>query len=554
MTNPIFDDRTISFLLHDCLEVETLCEVPHFEAHSRETIDMYLEAVQKLARERLLPLYRSFDEDEPELENGSVRVHPFMAELYPQLVELGVLNATRPEEVGGVQLPWTVYAVSLAYLYGANLGALAFASLTSGAAHLIEAFGSDALKERYMAKMYSGEWTGTMALTEPDAGSSLADLTTRATLASDGSYRLSGTKVYISGGDQNFTENIVHLTLARIDGAPAGTKGISLFAVPAKRVEADGSLVDNDLITSGLFHKLGWRGIPSISLTYGERGDCHGFLVGEEHQGLKYMFQMMNEARIGVGLAATATASVAYHESLAFAKDRLQGRPLSSPSVGPQIPIIQHADVRRMLLRQKAIVEGALALALTTAKFADLAAYGPDDGRQRAHLLLDLLTPMAKTFPAERGFESNALAVQVLGGSGYVNDYMTEAWLRDQKLNSIHEGTSGIQAMDLLGRKVMKTGGQSLMALGEEISGALEAARSAGVDENWCAALEAAVATLTRVTTQLGTKAMGDAEGMMRNASDYFDLISTLTVGWQWLVMATAAKSGIDSASGSESD
>ncbi|MEO1173080.1 MAG: acyl-CoA dehydrogenase, partial [Myxococcota bacterium] len=411
-------------------------------------------------------------------------------------------------------------------------------------AHLIEAFGSEELKSRYMSKMYEGVWTGTMALTEPDAGSSLADVTTRATPFGDGVYKLKGTKVYISGGDHDVAENIVNLTLARIDGAPAGTKGISLFVVPRKRFAEDGSLVDNDLTTSGMFHKLGWRGLPSISLTYGERDDCHGYLVGEPHQGLKYMFQMMNEARIGVGVSATATALVAYYESLEFAKERLQGRKLGAPSNSAPVPIIEHADVRRMLLRQKAISEGALALVLTTAKFQDLAEHGPEDERDNAHLILDLLTPLAKTFPAEFGFESNTLAVQVLGGSGYVDDYLPEAWLRDQKLNTIHEGTSGIQAMDLLGRKIMRTGGKSLMALGALIQTDIQAAIQGSVDTEFTSALAAALATVSGVTTELGQHALTDPEAMMQNAGDYLEMLSVVVIGWQWLVQITAASRG----------
>lgn len=544
MANPIIADREASFLLYECLNAEELCHLPYFEEHSRETFDMFIDAARKLGRERLFPHYRTLDRDAPELVGDSVRVHPLMGELFPQIAELGILNANRPHAVDGAQLPWTVYSFALAYLYGANIGPVALGMLTAGAAHLIEAFGNEELKTRYLAKMYSGAWTGTMALTEPDAGSSLADVTTRATPVEDGLYRIKGTKVYISGGDLDTTENIINLTLARIDGAPAGTKGISLFVVPRKRFGANGALVDNDLSTSGLFHKLGWRGLPSISLTYGENDDCHGYLVGEPHQGLKYMFQMMNEARIGVGVSATAIALVAYYESLGFAKDRLQGRKLGAPSTSAPVPIIEHADVRRMLLRQKAISEGALALVLTTSKYQDLAEHGPEDKREEASLLLDLLTPLAKTFPAERGFESNTLAVQVLGGSGYVDDYLPEAWLRDQKLNTIHEGTSGIQAMDLLGRKIMRTGGKSLMALGTVIQKDVQAAIQADVATEFTSALAAALATVSEVTTMLGKHALTDPEAMMQNAGDYLDMLSTVVIGWQWLVQMTAASRG----------
>ncbi len=342
--------------------------------------------------------------------------------------------------------------------------------------------------------MYGGRWTGTMALTEPQAGSSLTDVKTRATPAADGHYLVQGNKVFISGGDQDLTENIVHLTLARIDGAPPGIKGVSLFAIPKKRLEG-GKLVDNDVHCAGAFHKMGWRGVPSIALNFGERGDCRGWLVGEPHRGISYMFQMMNEARLMVGMNAIATASVAYFESLEYARTRPQGRRLSSKDPkSPQVPIIEHADVRRMLLRQKAIVEGALSLGVQTARYADLAAHaGTPEDKRRAFLLLDMMTPVVKSFPAEKGFEANVLAVQVHGGYGYTSEYLPEAWMRDQKLNSIHEGTTCMHSMDLLGRKVVADQGSALRILGEEIAAATKRAASAGVDSAWCAAVERAV-------------------------------------------------------------
>src|SRR5258708_7095095 len=368
--------------------------------------------------------------------DGGIRVHPLMKQLFPKLVDQGGTAATRRYDVGGQQLPHVVATLSALYPMAANLSAVGYLGLTAGAAHLIEAFGSAALKQSMMEPMYAGRWTGTMALTEPQAGSSLTDVKTRATPAPGGHHLVSGNKVFISGGDQDLTENIVHLTLARIDGAPPGIKGVSLFAIPKKRVEG-GKLVPNDVHCAGAFHKMGWRGVPSIALNFGERGDCHGWLVGEPHKGISYMFQMMNEARLMVGMNAIATASVAYLEALEYARTRAQGRPITSKDPkAPQVPIIEHADVRRMLLRQKAIVEGALSLGVQTARYADLAAHAttPEEKR-RAFLLLDMLTPIVTSFPAEKGFEANALAVQVHGGYGYTSAYMPAAWPRDQKLN-----------------------------------------------------------------------------------------------------------------------
>ena len=335
---------------------------------------------------------------------------------------------------------------------------------------------------------------------------------------------------------------MVHLALARIEGAPAGVKGISLFAVPRLRPGTDGALADNDCHSAGVFHKLGWRGLPSIALNFGERGDCRGWLVGTPHQGLAHMFQMMNSARLMVGMNGVTSAYVAYQEALEYARTRPQGRPLSARDPrSPQVPIVQHADVRRMLLRQKAIVEGAFSLLAACARLSDLADHAESEAdRSRCAMLLDLLTPVAKTFPAEKGFEANVLAVQVHGGYGYTSEYLPEAWMRDQKLNSLHEGTSGIQALDLLGRKVLGTGGASLRALAEQV---IADCQRPGVNPEESAQLTRALATIGETTMHLGS--LGDRDAMMRNSSDYMELFSIAVVAWQWLVQAAAAREGL---------
>ncbi|WNG33334.1 acyl-CoA dehydrogenase [Archangium violaceum] len=551
-SNPLLSDRDVDFQLYEVLDTESLCQLPAFADHSRETFTLFLDSTRRFARDVLFPTYRLMDLEPPVFRDGRVHVHPLMRKLYPQLVELGLLTAIVPAEAGGQQLPITVYSLASAYLMAANLSAYGFVGLTSGAAHLIEAFGSPWLKEEFMSRMHRGEWTGTMALTEPQAGSSLADVRTRATPAEDGTYRITGSKIFISGGDQDFTDNVVHLTLARIDGAPAGTRGLSLFAVPARRPE-NGRLVDNDVRVAGVIHKIGWKGIPSIALNYGEGGDCRGWLVGEAGKGLSHMFQMMNEARIMVGLNGVSTASVAYHEALAYAQNRPQGRPAwEKDAARPQRPIIEHADVRRMLLRQKAIVEGGLSLLAIASFQADVAAHGKtQEERQRAGLLLDLLTPLAKTFPAEKGFEANALAVQVHGGYGYSSEYLPEAYLRDQKLNSIHEGTTGIQGLDLLGRKVMAAGGAALQAFAEEVSATVERARRADVPSEWGEALSKAMQEVLELTMELGAAGMaGEVERMLRHSAHYMELFSILAVSWRWLAQAAAAREGL--ARGSE--
>ncbi|KYG03821.1 acyl-CoA dehydrogenase [Sorangium cellulosum] len=545
--NPLLNDRDVEFLLYEVLDAPRLCELPYFADHTRETFDLYLQSCRRFAREVLFPTYRPVDASPPRFEGGAVAVHPALKQVFRPMIDLGVLTAARPADVGGQQLPLVVAMLAGAYLMAANLSACGYLGLTTAAAHLIQTFGDDALKSTFMTRLYAGEWTGTMALTEPQAGSSLADVQARAERTEAGHYLVRGSKIFISGGDHDLAENIVHLVLARIDGAPPGIKGVSLFAVPKRRHEG-GRLVPNDVEVAGVIHKIGWRGLPSLAMSFGERGDCHGYLVGNPHQGISYMFQMMNEARIMVGVNAAATASAAYHEALGYALARPQGRPLGSKDPRtPQVPIVEHADVRRMLLRQKAIVEGSLALVSTTARYADLAAHAADPAeRERAQRLLDLLTPITKTFPAEKGFESNALALQVHGGYGYSSEYLPEAWLRDQKLNAIHEGTTGIQGLDLLGRKVVAGGGAALMALGGEVEQTIDRARRAGVEPAWCERLGASMSLLGELTMHLAEAGLrGDVERMLRHSADYLELASILVVAWQWLAMAAAAREGL---------
>jgi butyryl-CoA dehydrogenase len=547
MPNPLLDDRGLEFLLYDVLDAASLSRLPHFADHGRETFDAWLDTCRRFARDVLYPAYRPLDAEPPVLRDGKVLVHPRMKEIWPRLCELGVISAPRPAEVGGQQLPATIALAANLYLMAGNCAAYGYAGLTSGAAHLVETFGSPALRERWLAPMHEGRFAGTMALTEPQAGSSLADVSARAAPAGD-HFLLTGAKIFISGGDQDLTGNVVHMVLARIDGAAPGTKGVSLFLVPRLRPAAGGGFEPNDVQVSGLIHKIGWRGLPSVALSLGEAGDCRGWLVGEPGRGLAHMFQMMNEARIMVGGNGVATASVAYLESLAYARERPQGRPLASRDPrSPQVPIVEHADVRRMLLRQKAIVEGGLALVLQAALLADLAAHASTaEERRRAQLLLDLLTPVAKSFPAERGFESTVLALQIHGGYGYSSEYLPEAWLRDQKLNSIHEGTTGIQGLDLLGRKVVADGGAALRILGQEVEAACARAGRAGVDAAWISALREATASVVALTMELAGRGLaGGPEAMLLHSADYLDLFSTLVVAWLWLLQASAAREAL---------
>lgn len=555
-TNPLLSDRDIQFQLHELADVAALCELPAFSDHARDTFDLFVHSARALARGAIYPAYRALDSDPPQFTAGRIAVHPLLRTLWPRLAELGVLNASRPYAVGGQQLPRSVAVVAEAYLMAGSAAVYGYAGLTAGAAHLIEAFGDDWLREHFMRRMYTGEWTGTMALTEPQAGSSLADITTRATPAGDGTYRVTGNKIFISAGDHDLTENLVHLVLARIDGAPPGVKGISLLAVPRLRPDNDAgdTLVDNDVHTAGMIHKIGWRGLPSLVINFGERGDCRGWLVGQPHQGLAHMFQMMNEARIMVGVNGIATAAVAYHESLAYARERRQGRPAGARDpAAPQHPIVQHADVRRMLLRQKAIVEGGLSLIIQAAGHSDRAEHHPDpDVRRHNQRLLDLLTPIAKSFPAERGFESNALALQIHGGYGYSSEYLPEAWLRDQKLNSIHEGTTGIHGLDLLGRRALADG--ALLALGHEMTATIAAARATPtIPTLWIDRFESSIHLTAALTKALAARGrQGDPAFMLRHSADFLDLFSTLVIAWQWLRQAVVAAAALPTANASD--
>ena len=454
-TSPLpLSPRDLAFLLYEVLDVEALCARERFATGSREAYDLVLDTARDIAVDLFAPHHRAQDIEEPQLRDGRVVTIAAVKPALAALAEAGFLGATHDEAIGGLQLPHVVASAAIAWFEGANVATASYALLTSGAANLIATFGSDDLRRRFLPAMFAGRCFGTMALTEPDAGSSLADVRTMATPTSDGRFHLTGTKIWISGGDQDISENIVHMVLARIVGAPEGVRGISLFAVPKRHVAADGTVGEaNGVMLGGLIHKMGWRGTTSTILNFGEQGPCVGELVGAPHEGLRCMFQMMNEARIGVGRAATAMGYAAYRYSLAYARTRHQGRPPGEKDPRrPPIAIVGHADVRRLLLAQKAIVEGALSLILTCARLVDDEETAPDEStRREAAMLLGILTPIAKAWPSEACQEAISHAMQVLGGYGYAREYPVEQYYRDNRLNQLHEGTNGIQALDLLG-------------------------------------------------------------------------------------------------------
>lgn len=535
--------RNLDFLLHEVHRVERLSNLPYYEDHTRETYDLVLNTALKMAHDLMYPYLQEMDQKAPELEDGHVKVHPVVKDIMREWGEGGWIGASMPYEVGGQQLPTSV-AMACNYVFAAaNFSSTGFPLLTAGAAHLVLSFGSKELQETYVPRMLEGKWQGTMALTEPQAGSSLSDIVTRAEPTEHGYYRMRGQKIFISAGDHNGAENIVHMMLAKIKGAPAGAKGISLFLVPKRRINGDAGLESNDVTVTTVYHKLGYRGCPITQLSIGENDDCRGYLVGEPHKGLSYMFQMMNEARLGVGMQAAGIASAAYYASLEYAKERPQGRKLSNKDVAlPQIPIIEHADVRRMLLFQRAVVEGSLSLILQCCLYADLSRTVDEEQSLRYSLLLDLLTPVAKTYPAETGTLSVSQGLQILGGYGYCREFPLEQYYRDIRIHSIHEGTTGIQALDLLGRKVVMKNGQAMILFMEEVNTVIGKALQHQELKPYAERLKESLDTLRKVTMHLVQFAMKrEVEIFLADATLYLEFFGINVVAWQWLAQGVAA-------------
>lgn len=548
MATKFVSKRNLDFMLYEVLNVERLSSLPYFEDHTRETYDLVTDTALKFARNLMYPYLREMDEKPPMLHEGQVKVHPMVKTLMKEWGDGGWISSSFPCEVGGQQLPVTVGQVCKYAFGAANFAPTAYPGLTAGAAHLILSFGTTELQKTYIPRMLTGEWQGTMALTEPQAGSSLADIITQAEPTEQGYFKIRGQKIFISAGDHDGVENVVHMILAKIKGAPPGVKGISLFLVPKKRLEVDGTLESNDVTVAAIYHKLGARGCPITQLSFGENGDCRGYLVGEPHKGLSYMFQMMNEARIGVGMQAASIASAAYYASLEYARERPQGRRLTSKDpMSPQIPIIEHADIRRMLLFQRAVSEGSLSVILQCAMYTDLVRTEDVEKRERYELLLDLLTPVAKSYPSEAGITAVSQGLQILGGYGYCQEFPLEQYFRDMRIHAIHEGTTGIQAMDLLGRKVVMKDGKALRFYLEEVQAALGAASSFEELRPYSARLREALEKLEGVTQHLVQLALrGEVEKFLADATLYLEFFGTVAVAWQWLVQGTAARRGLE--------
>jgi alkylation response protein AidB-like acyl-CoA dehydrogenase len=541
----LIDRRNLEFVLYEVLRADELCQHPKYSMHDRETFDAVIDAAEQLAGECFLNHAAKADEQEPAFEGGSVAIIPEIGEALDAFYAAGFGSMSFKESIGGMGLPWIVAQTCLAIFMSANVSTAAYALLTGAAANLLEAFGTDEQKAWFLEAMLTGRCYGTMCLSEPQAGSSLADIRTRAVATTEGHYLIDGTKMWISGGDHQLSENIVHFVLARVPDGPPGVKGISLFLVPKylpAGIARAGQL--NDVTLVGINHKMGCRGTVNTVLNFGEKGRCVGYLIGEPNMGLRYMFHMMNEARIGVGIGATALGYAGYLASLEYAKERPQGRlpDNNEPSSSP-VRIIEHADVKRLLLSQKAYVEGAFALVLYCARLVDRKLTAQSGETAHLDLLLDVLTPIAKSWPSESCLEANKNAIQVLGGYGYSREYPVERLYRDNRLNIIHEGTHGIQAIDLLGRKVTQADGLAFKSLVAEISQTVSNAREFDALTPIADALSARCEVLKETTdTLVGELATGERALALANATLYLDAFGHIVVAWMWLEQAIVAE------------
>lgn len=553
MSAPLLSRRDLEFYLYELFEVETLASRERYADHNRESFNAAMDIAEKLAEEYFVPIRAKVDMNQPDWDGEKVIMIPEIKRAYDAVAEAGLICPDQDYDMGGMQLPLVVSACAMGYLTAAASTTNGFHALTAANANLLETHGTQEQIDTWVSRLRTGEFAGTMALSEPQAGSSLADMRTRAVPQADGTYRLFGNKIWISGGDHELSSNIVHAVLARIEGAPPGVKGISLFICPKFLLNDDGSLgARNDVQLAGLFHKMGGRGQTSTALNFGENDGAVAYLVGEPHQGLKYMFHMMNEARVMVGTSGATLAMCGYQYSLEYARERPQGRkPSSKDPLSEPVMLIEHADIRRMLLAQKAYAEGSWSLCLFASQLVDDWKTHPEEsGRQAAFELLDFLTPIVKTWPSEYGPKANDLAIQVLGGAGYTNDHPVELMYRDNRLNPIHEGTTGIQSLDLLGRKVPQNGMAGYQRCLEGISADLQKAEGIPALVTMCDALDLAVKDLQRTTTSLlSAMTSQDIDLVMANSVRYLEFFGHVVVGWMWLRQGMTAAKALEKAS-----
>jgi hypothetical protein len=546
MAQNIADRRDVDFVLHEQMQVEDLSEARQFADFNKKTVDMIVSEARNLAIKEILPTREIGDREGCKFDNGKVTVPESFHRAYELLKEGEWVAMTENPDWGGQGMPTTVALAASDYLVGANYAFMIYQGLTHGAGKLIETFGTRQLKRLYLNKMYSGEWTGTMVLTEPEAGSDVGALTTTAVKNDDGTYSMTGNKIFISGGEHDLTENIVHPVLARIEGAPEGTKGISLFIVPKIWVNDDGSLGEfNDVVCTGIEEKMGIHGNATCSLVFGGKGNCRGILLGEENKGMRAMFQMMNNARLLVGLQGLACASSAYMYAVNYARERVQGKNLLQfmDKDASSVPIIQHPDVRRQLMMMKVYVEGIRSLLYYAGMCEDRIKISEDaEEKLKYQGIIDVLTPIGKGYVTDRAFEVCSHGVQVYGGYGYIKDYPMEQLLRDCRITMIYEGTNGIQAMDLLGRKLGLNKGKPVMDLLEEIQKTIAMAADTRGLEDFAGRLEAAVNKLGEVAIHMGTTAMSPkALNAFAFAHPFMEVCGDVVMAWMLLWRAAVA-------------
>ena len=552
MADKYVDIDTLKYMLYDLHKLEDLLERERFVDHDKESLDMFLESTKDFADRELFPYIKEMDEKPAYHKDGKVYVHSQVETMMKKGGELGFISASFDYDIGGMQIPLMAHTAATYILDAANNHLPGYAGLTQGAAELIIHFASKDLVDTYVPNMLSGNWGGTMCLTEPQAGSSLSDIVTKAKPTQNGYYNISGQKIFISAGDNQFAENIVHLVLARVEGAAKGTKGISLFIVPKNRNSSNGTLESNDVTTVADFQKMGQKGYCTTHLGFGDKDDCQGWLVGEENQGLNYMFLMMNAARIAVGRGSSAIASAAYYASLQYANERPQGRKLASDGKKnidqSQSLIIEHPDVRRMLLLQKAVVEGSMSLVLLAAKYYDLESTAQsNEEKKKYNTLLEMIIPVVKTYPSEAGAYSVNNGLQVLGGYGFCSDFILQQYYRDIRISSIYEGTTGIQSQDLLGRKITMNNGEGLKLLLNEIMTTVAKANSHSELKPYADSLSEKIKLSEKVLTSLMPHALkGDFEKYLADASVFMEFFSLIIVAWNWLEIAENSQQALN--------
>ena len=541
----------LKFLLQEVHQVNDLFSLEKFSHLNWEQAWMIVESAKLLADRDMAPFFKEMDETPARYDGkGGVVTHPQLKTIIRQAAEQGWIGGAAKFEHGGLQLLMMIYNAGQHIFQAANNGCQGYFSLSAGAAALITSFGNEEQIKTFVPHVYEGRWQATMALTEPQAGSSLTDIVTSAREVGDGIYTIKGQKIFISGGQHEACDNFVHLTLARIEGAPPGVKGISLFIIPKFWPEKDGTLKYNDVFCAGDFQKMGQRGYATTHLAFGDQDHCKGWLLGEPHKGLSYMFQMMNEARIGVGQTAASVAMAAYQASLQYANERPQGRLASEKDpLKPPTMIINHPDVQRMLLTQKAIAEGALSLAMECNRLYDLAHASAGDEQHSSWLLLEILTPIVKTYSSEHGSRSAALAIQTLGGYGFTTDFPVQQHYRDLKIMSIYEGTTGIQSLDLLGRKVVMEKGKALHELLKAVSDTINKADTYEALKPYAKNLKDELQRIQSVLVHLGKFATAaELDRYLSDAAIFMDQISYVVIAWQWLKQATIAYTQLQSA------